>query len=243
MPIINLDLSQVEVVVFAHLCKDPTLVNLLKNGKDIHYYIASQILNKSESEVTKEERSTAKTSTFGIIYGNGAKTLSERVNKPQDWCKAFIKQFYEMFPKAKEWHNDILLEVEATGQLTLFTNQVLKFTKYPAKYDWQDKNKLYYNPPDIKNHPVQSIAALLMAILAGEFWRTKALINRDKYLMINTVHDSLMLDCRPQYVDQAVSDLQEIVDRLPQIVYNNWKESLIVPIKCEIKGGNSWAEV
>lgn len=243
--LINIDLKQIEVVCFAQFCKDPLLVQLLNDNKDIHRFIASNVFNKPETEIADSERSDAKASSFGIIYGNGPKTLSERTGRDFTWCKEFIASFYEMFPKAKEWHTRIQEEVNTTGQLKLFTNEIIKFNKYPAKYDWQFEKGITesYNPPDIKNHPVQHIAALIMKMILGQFYRQYALEDRDKYIMINTVHDSLMLDCKEEYIDEAVNNFNKTLDNMPDKIYNLWRERFVVPIRADISIAQNWYDL
>lgn len=243
--LINLDLKQIEIVIFAQLCKDPTLIMLLNQGKDIHKFIGSNVYGKPEEEITSDERTSAKTSSFGIIYGNGAKTLSERTGRSLEWASDFINTFYELFPKAKEWHTQIQKEVEKTGTLTLFTGMRLEFQKYPAKFEWQIKKGIResYNPPDIKNHPVQHLAALLMAILVGQFYRNYAIHKRYKYIMINTVHDSLMIDCKDDYVEEAVLDVVQTLDTIPGIIKEKFNEVMVVPIKIDVSVGETWSDL
>lgn len=243
--IINCDLAQIEIIIFNQYCKDRLLTKLLRDGQDLHIYTSANVLGKAEQDVTKEERKDAKAANFGIIYGNGAPRLSETTGNSVEWCSDYIKEFYRLFPEAKAWHKSIQEEVNKTGQLRIWTGEILKFKKYPAKYDWQKKQGITesYNPPDVKNHPVQHTAWVITSILLGKFWRHKALPNRDKYLMINTVHDSLMLDARPEFVDLGVKDLQETVDRLPEWVLQYFNETMLVPIKCEIQTANSWGEL
>lgn len=245
MPLINADLKQIEIVIFAHLCQDPYLTQLLKEGKDLHKMTASIVLDIPEEGVTDNERGDAKAGNFGIIYGNGPPKLAKTTGRDVEWCKNYIDSFYEMFPKAKEWHDKIQKIVNATGQLRLFTGMILKFRKFPAKYEWQKRKGITesYNPPDIKNHPVQHLASLVTAIFIGQFFRQKAIYKRDKYLMINTVHDSLMLDCKSEFVEEAKQDILEIVDRIPDIVYKLWNERIEVPIKVDISVGDSWYDL
>lgn len=243
--LINADLKQIEVCIFAHLCKDPLLIKLLNEGKDIHKFIGSNVYQKLEEDITIEERNDAKTSTFGIIYGNGSKTLSERTGRTQEWAGEFITEFYTLFPKAKEWHDQIIKTVNQTGHLKIFTGEILKFRKYPSKYEWQKKQGIIesYNPPDIKNYPVQHLAWIISSIMLGQFWRKKALHKRDKYLMINTVHDSMMLDCCPEYIEESKQDIQEIVDNIPNIMLELFNEQLLVPIKIDISVGERWSDL
>ncbi len=243
--LINMDLTQIEVCIFAQFCRDPLLIKLINDQTDLHRYIASNVFNKPEQDITQQERSDAKQSTFGILYGNGPKTLSERTGRDFEWCKNFIQSFYEMFPKAKEWHNEIIARVNATGELKLFTGEVLKFIKYPAKYDWQFQKGIVesYNPPDIKNYPVQHTAALLMKMIISDFYRKYALRKRDKYLLINTVHDSLMLDSRDEYIEECLADINETLDNVPNHMLQLWNEKLLVPIKIDISMAETWYDL
>lgn len=243
--LIQADLSQIEIVLAAHLCQDQHMIKLLQDGVDLHRYSASQVLSKPEDEVTDSERKAAKRVNFGIIYGNGPKTASENSGRSEDWCKDYITKFYALFPELKGWHKKLVEQVIKTGRITMFTGQVLKFRKYPAKYEWQKRRgiKESYNPPDIKNHPVQHTAFLITSMFLGMFFREKAIYKRDKYLMIGTVHDSLMLDCKPEYVEEAKKDLLCIVDRIPKMIHTYWQETITVPVKIDISVGASWGEI
>jgi len=236
--LINLDLKQIEVCVFAQLSRPKLLIDLLNEGKDIHKYIGANVYDKREEGITSDERNSAKTSSFGIIYGNGARTLSERTGRTLEWSGKFIETFFGLFPEAKDWQEKNIQTVEKTGQLTLFTGQVLKFKKYPAKFAWQIRKGIVesYNPPDIKNHPVQHIAWIIMSIFLQDFYK-KAVHKRNKYLLINTVHDSIMLDCRPQYLEECLED------KVPELVYTKFSEKLIVPIKADISYADNWYDL
>lgn len=243
--IINADLRQIEVIMFAQLCKPKLLITLLNNGQDIHNFIGANLYGKTEEEITEEERDDTKKSTFGIIYGNGDKTLSDRTGKDIEWCKEFIKTFFTLFPEAKTWHQKCQETVEKTGSLTLFTGEILKFKKYPAKYDWQINKGITesYNPPDIKNHPVQHLAWIIMSIILGTFFRGYAIHNKDKYLMINTVHDSLMIDCKEDFIYDAINHVSNVVDKVPTIIYNKFNEKMVVPIKISMSMGDRWSDL
>ncbi|SRR5258708_11288861 len=241
--LINADLKQIEVLVLAQLCKDLDLIKLLNQGKDLHKFSASKLYNKKEEDVTDEERSRSKEATFELSYGAGANSIALKTDKNVEWAKDFISNFYSLFPDVKNWHNKIQEEVKKTSELVLFTGMRLKFKQYPAKYDWQDPNKLYYNPPEIKNYPVQHIAGMIMAILAGMFYRNYAVHKRNKYLLINTVHDSLMLDCKEDFIDEAIEDIIKTLDKVSEVIYTLFNERLIVPLKIDVSIGDRWSDL
>jgi DNA polymerase I len=243
MSLINVDFKQIEVVIAAHQSQDEHLISMLKNGKDIHKFLGSRSLDKLEDHISDVERTACKTGTFQLFYGAGPKTIGEKSGRGFEWAKQFLQVFFEEFPRVKEWHNELIEEVERNGRLTLWDGVTLEFQRYPAVFEWQIPGHMYYLPTEIKNWPIQHLAGLIMAVFAGTFMREKGLHNRDKYLIINTVHDSLMLDCRPEFVDTAKKDVTEIVDKIPEIIYDRFKEKIEVPIKVDISIGERWSNL
>jgi DNA polymerase I len=242
--IINSDYRQIEVLVFAILSNDVILQDILLQGIDLYKYLAAEIDQINIDEVTPEQRNDTKVPALGIIYGNGARTLSQNCGKDEKWCKTFIQTFYELFPIARQWHIDIQEIVAQTGYLEVFTGQEFRFDKKPAKYDWQFEQGIQesYNPPDIKNHPVQGTAFIFMIIMLGKFWREKCLLKRDKYLLINTVHDSIMLDVRKEYIEEAKKDM-ELLANIKEMCYKVFKKDIKLEIKQEISSGHSWYDL
>lgn len=243
--IVNFDFKQIEVYIFAYLCQDSNLLNLLNNQIDVYKYIGTFVYTKAIQDITAEERTTMKPCVLGIIYGNGAKTLSENCGQSIEWCKDFIETFYELFPKAKLWHEKIAQEVEERGYLRNFTGRVLKFKKFPAKFEWQFRKgiKESYNPPDIKNWPVQSLAtADIVLHMLGKVWR-ESIKYRYKFVLINTVHDSIMLDCQEEYVRFAINLVKNILDDSRKEIYNYWGVDIGVELKVDVSVGDSWASL
>ena len=70
------DYSQIELRVIAALSNEDTMIEAFNNGEDIHASTASRVFNVPLSDVTREQRSNAKTVNFGIIYGVSAFGLS-----------------------------------------------------------------------------------------------------------------------------------------------------------------------
>ena len=246
--LINFDLKQIEIVVLQILSGDLHLKKLLQDGIDLYRYFASVMYSKDMHEVTKEERDSLKAPVLGISYGRGAKALSAESGKSVEWCEEFVNRFYEEFPLVKVLHDRWIEEVERTGQLRLQTGVVIKFNKYIWNNKTQKKEKstawnAKYWTPEIKNYPVQHTAFVILSTFVAMFFRHKAIYKREKYLLINTVHDSLMLDVRPEYIEEAKNDLKEVLDMLPDTMYNMLEIKIDVPVLAEITEGISWYEV
>jgi DNA polymerase-1 len=251
--LLNGDLSAIEMACFAQLTRDYNLIKLINTGVDLHEYVYEMVYGKTIEEVSggdkdkfRQIRTAVKAVNFGLIYGNGAKTASERTGLTEDECRQIIDTFYQAFPNTKQWQQYNLKVVERQGYLKLLTGSRFDFKKYPAKYDWQKEKGIIesYNPPDIKNYPVQHFAFLIMALILGRFFRTKAIYKRHKYLLINTVHDSIMADCRTnEAADEAQKDIEDIICNIPRYMLNLWNIKMLVPVKMEFGRAKSWHDI
>ena len=116
-----------------------------------------------------------------------------------------------------------------------------KFNKYPCPAWLQRKGVTEdYSHTEVQNFMVQGFAtgSIVLGML-GLFWRQKALHNRDKYLLINTIHDSVMLDCRKEYTEDAKKDLL-ILENVAIISEQVFNYKFLVPIKVDTKTGENW---
>ena len=97
------DYSQIELRIMAHLSGDPHMIEAFREGHDIHAATAAKIYKKPLEEVTREERSKAKTANFGIIYGITVFGLAERMNVSRAEAKELIDGYFITYPKVKEY--------------------------------------------------------------------------------------------------------------------------------------------
>ena len=93
------DYSQVELRIMAHLSGDEGLIEDFRLGHDIHAATAAKIFHKPMEEVTREERSRAKTANFGIIYGITAFGLTERLGISRTESKELIDNYFKTYPR------------------------------------------------------------------------------------------------------------------------------------------------
>lgn len=98
MIFLSADYSQLELCFMAHFSEDPILLNLL-NTSDPLSHIASKWLKKDVMLITKTEREQCKAVTYGIFYGMGVRTISEKLNLPEDETEILLEQFKANFSK------------------------------------------------------------------------------------------------------------------------------------------------
>jgi len=97
------DYSQIELRIIAALSGEDTMIKAFQDGEDIHASTASKVFNVPLEEVTREQRSNAKTVNFGIVYGVSAFGLSNQTSLNRKEAKALIDAYYETYPKLKSY--------------------------------------------------------------------------------------------------------------------------------------------
>jgi len=250
--LIEADYSQLEINVLALLSEDAMLIKDLKSGRDLHTMRASELYNIKEYDVTKKQRRLAKTLSFQLQYGAGAKTMAQINKIPYQVAKDFIYNFFDRYEDVWRWHGDLQAHVSNNRQhngertpmglpryrceMSTITGRKLVFKDYDSKYK---KGETAFSPTEIKNYPVQSVATDIMKIALGAL-AYKLWFDTDMCI-INTIHDNIMLDVAEEQHTNACKYLKwAMVDRTTQILKSRYDIELPVPLQIEIKSGGSW---
>jgi DNA polymerase-1 len=98
--LVSFDYSQIELRVLAILSRDDGLIQIFKDGKDIHTAVASRIAGVDETKVDREMRRKAKVVNFGILYGMGINSLKKEMESTREEAQMFYNGFFEQFPEA-----------------------------------------------------------------------------------------------------------------------------------------------
>jgi DNA polymerase-1 len=258
--ILECDFSQLEVVGLALLSEDPVLIEDLLAGRDMHRYFAARLFNKEEKDVTPSERSLTKKLSFALQYGSGANGLAKKNGISNEKAQEFIDYYYDRYKRVKEWQNEVYSGVVAsrvtTGDTTPRgyprgrgehhspTGRVYTFLEKDKPEGWRgDDATPDFNPPEIKNYPIQGFATGdVMALFRARLYREwVGASNRSSWLPVNTVHDSVMFDCESLSVAYDVKLLLEkVAASLEKELYDAWGLVAPVPFKVETKAGPSW---
>ena len=100
------DYSQIELRIMAHLSGDQNLIDAFLSGQDIHAATAAKIFHKKIEDVTSDERRSAKTANFGIIYGISAFGLAQRIGCSRSEAKSLIDGYFLTYPKVREYMDE-----------------------------------------------------------------------------------------------------------------------------------------
>lgn len=116
------DYSQIELRIMAHLSNDPHMIEAFQKDQDIHAATAAKIYKVKLEEVTREQRSKAKTANFGIIYGISVFGLAERLNVDRKEAKALIDGYFENYPNVKAYMDQSIQEAREKDTLKPSSN-------------------------------------------------------------------------------------------------------------------------
>jgi len=222
------DYSQIELRVIAALSEEETMINAFKNGEDIHASTASKVFNVPLNEVTREQRSNAKTVNFGIIYGVSAFGLSNQTDLNRTEAKELIDTYYETYPKLKAYISKQVDFARDNG----YVETVLGRRRYLK--DINSRNAVVRGAAERNavNAPIQGSAADIIKIAMIRI-HEKLQEGDYKTKMLLQVHDELVFDVYK-------SELETIKSLVKTEMENAYK--LKVPLDVDLDIGSNWLE-
>ena len=222
------DYSQIELRIMAHLSGDTNMIEAFREGHDIHAATAAKVFKKSIDEVTREERSKAKTANFGIIYGITAFGLAERMNVSRTEAKNLIEEYFQTYPKVKEYMNRSIDMARQKG----YTETVYHRKCYLRDINSHNAVVRGYAERNAINAPIQGSAADIIKIAMVHIYKRFQEENiRSK--MILQVHDELNFSVYPEEKEKV----QQIVVEEMEKAY-----TMKVPLEADFGWGNNWLE-
>jgi DNA polymerase-1 len=222
------DYSQIELRIIAALSEDEGMIESFRNLEDIHAATAAKIFGVPLNEVTRTQRGEAKAVNFGIIYGQGAFTLAEQLNKSRSEAKELIDNYYKTFPKLKEY---IASQVEFARE-NGYVETILGRRRYLKNINSQNAIVRSGDERNAVNAPIQGSAADIIKI---------AMINIHKMLEEGQYKSKMLL----QVHDELVFDMHkdELAVLNPKVKHEmEHALTLSVPLIVELGEGENWLE-
>jgi DNA polymerase-1 len=226
--LLSADYSQIELRIIAALSGEENMIKAFQNNEDIHRSTAAKVFNVPLEEVTKEQRSNAKTVNFGIIYGVSAFGLSNQTSLSRKESAELIDAYYATYPKLKSYMSNQVDFARENG----YVQTVLGRRRYLK--DINSANMMVKSGAERNavNAPIQGSAADIIKIaminihkkLTSENWKSKMLLQ---------VHDELVFDVHN-------SELEKIKPMIKHEMENAFK--MDVPLDVEIGVGENWLE-
>jgi len=222
------DYSQIELRIIASLSEEENMINAFKNGEDIHASTAAKVFNVPLEEVTREQRSNAKTVNFGIVYGVSAFGLSNQTDLSRSEAKELIDTYYETYPKLKAYMSAQVDFAREHG----YVETVLNRRRYLK--DINSRNAMVRSGAERNavNAPIQGSAADIIKLAMINIHRRFEKENF-KSKMLLQVHDELVFDAHKD-------ELETIRPIIKYEMENAFKMS--VPLDVEMGIGENWLE-
>ena len=222
------DYSQIELRIIAALSKDPTMVKAFQNNEDIHAATAARVFNVPLEEVTREQRSNAKTVNFGIVYGVSAFGLSQQTNLNRSESKELIDTYYASYPQLKQYISDQVNFARENG----YVATVLGRRRYLKDINSQNAVVRGAAERNAVNAPIQGSAADIIKLamiqihekIKSENWHSKMLLQ---------VHDELVFDVLKSEKD----DFEKMVKTEMEKAFD-----IGLPLLVDIGFGTNWLE-
>jgi DNA polymerase-1 len=222
------DYSQIELRIIAALSKEDNMIEAFKNGEDIHASTASKVFNVPLSEVTREQRSNAKTVNFGIIYGVSAFGLSNQTDLSRGEAKDLIETYYKTYPKLRSYISEQIDFARENG----YVQTVLGRRRYLKDINGSNQVVRGAAERNAVNAPIQGSAADIIKIAMINIYKK---LEKENYKskMLLQVHDELVFDAyKPE--------LEKLKTMVKHEMENAYK--LTVPLDVDLGVGDNWLE-
>jgi DNA polymerase-1 len=187
--LVSLDYSQIELRILAHVSRDPVLIDTFMKGEDVHRRTASEIFGVPQDDVTKDQRTAAKSINFGLLYGMGVVRLARELGIKRAEAKQYLDTYFERLQGLREWHATALERAHIDREVRTLLGRRRKLpgldSKNPAERARAERLAI--------NTPIQGSAADIMK---------KAMIDADsalrrevpEALILLQVHDELVIE-------------------------------------------------
>lgn len=226
--IISADYSQIELRLIAEISGEDNMIKAFQDGEDIHASTAAKLFNIPLEEVSKIQRSQAKTVNFGILYGQGAFALAEQTGLSRSEAKQMIEAYFETYSKLKAYMADQVKKAREIG----YVETILGRKRHLKDISSGNFVVRAHAERNAVNAPIQGSAAdvvkMAMIKIQKEFEKEKL-----QTRMLLQVHDELVFESPVEEVELAVNIIKMEMENAIETQ---------VPLLVEVGVGENWLE-
>ncbi len=224
--LLTADYSQIELRILAHYANDPVLIKAFKKNEDIHLRTAAEVFNVDIKEVTADQRRSAKTANFAIIYGVSAFGLTQQSDMNMNQAKEFIKTYFEKYSGIKDYMEEYKQFARDNGFVTTLFDR----KRYIPDINNKNHTVRQFAERVAINTPIQGTAADMIKIAMINIHNK---MSKMKSKMILQVHDELVFDVYKPEMDDLKSIVKDGMENVTK---------LKVPIVADISYGENWLD-
>ena len=237
--LVAVDYSQIELRIAAILSGDKNLIEIFKNGEDVHAGVASRVFGVEQSEVTSDMRRKAKVINFGILYGMGVNALRANLGEEatREEAQEFLNAYFNTFTRLAEYLEETKAYAREHGYTeTLFGRR----RHFPGITSGAPFIRAAAERMAI-NAPVQGTAADVMriAMTGVQEYLRKGKFGDDARMLLQ-VHDELVFEIKKSKVKEVVTEIKKIMEG---VLKAEKKEDHGVSLVADVKIGPNWLEM
>jgi len=229
------DYSQIEIRIAAFLANDKKLIEIFKNGEDVHTAVASEVFGVSKEKVDKEMRRKAKVINFGIMYGMGVNSLKVQLGSTREEAQKYLDEYFNKFSGLAQYLRNVKIETEKLGYTETFFGRRRYFegmrSKIPFIRAMAERMAI--------NAPIQGTEADLIKL---------AMVKIDEFIvkekfegkvkLILQVHDELVYEVEEKIAEDVAPKIRNIMENLVPV-----KDTKGIVMKADISVGEDWKEM
>lgn len=235
--LVTIDYSQIELRIAAILSEDKGLMEIFKNGEDVHRGVASRVFGVKEDEVTDNMRRKAKVINFGILYGMGVNALRQNLGEEttRQEAQEFLNAYFNTFTKLAEY----LEETKSTAREQGYTETMFGRRRHfpgitsSVPFIRAQAERMAINAPI---QGTQSDIIRIAMVKIHKYLQDKKL--SDDVKMSLQIHDELMFEIKEAKLKEVIPQLLEMMTSVMDEKQRNG-----VPILADVKVGDNWEEM
>ncbi|CUG91676.1 mitochondrial DNA polymerase I protein B, putative [Bodo saltans] len=248
---IEVDYSQLEIMVMAVLSNDTNMLDNIRNGVDFHIMRAAQYSGESYESIAKriaqgdasakELRQKAKQFSFQRLYGAGTGLIHKTTGIPMPIIKQSIIDEHKRYPGIQQFNRLVRCVALRPGNPGLPSH--FEFELPTGTRVGFAPRDCVHNLPPLKNYPIQAYGADLVQMMLGKWYRhmlSKHNYN-DRAFLVNFVHDSVWLDSHVDVADEVTADATTVLSSVRDVVRESFGGTIEIPVdfKCTVTSGPS----
>jgi DNA polymerase I-like protein with 3'-5' exonuclease and polymerase domains len=218
--ILEMDFAQLEFRTAVFLSQDRQGMADIQNKVDIHQFTA---------DVIGVSRQEAKGHTFKPLYGGMSGTESE---------KKYYKEFLVKYKDIAKWHDQLESDAINYKVVSLPSGREYAFP-FARRMPWGSSS----NSTQVKNYPVQGFATADIVPLTCIAVDNLMVQNKVKSLLINTIHDSVLIDVHPDEEDMIIDIVKKGARNVVPMMKEHYDIDFNVPLDTDVKVGYNWLEM
>lgn len=232
--LVTFDYSQIELRIAAFLSGDKKLIEIFKEGKDVHTAVAAEVFGVKPEMVTKEMRSKAKTINFGVMYGMGVTALQKNIGTSREEAQEFLDGYFNTYGGLAQYLERVKHETAQKGYTETFFGRRRYFPDIHSKLPFMKASAERM----AINAPIQGTEAdiIKLAMIEIDKFLTQKNLKDDVRLLLQ-VHDELVFEVKEGIIESVAPEIKRMMEDVIDV-----KKTAGIVMKAEASAGSNWAE-